>query len=90
MQRNHSREADPETEGAGCKPIGLCRAPLQGGEADDLNAAEAALRGLVQRSAEPADSRPRRRFRFAGGMNAEPDLAERSGQILRDELGRRA
>ena len=59
-------------------------------EADDLSAAEEALRGLVQRSAEPADATSRRRFRFAGGMEAEPDLAERSGQILRDELGRGA
>lgn len=59
-------------------------------EVGDLSAAEAALRGLVQRSPEPASTTPRRRFRFAGGLEAEPDLAERSGQILRDELGRGA
>ncbi len=59
-------------------------------DAGDLGAAETALRSLVQRSAELPVAAPRRRFRFAGGMEAEPDLAARSGQILRDELGRGA
>lgn len=34
-----------------------------------------------------ADERPRR-FRFAARMSAEPDLARRSGEILRQEMGR--
>jgi hypothetical protein len=59
-------------------------------DVDDLDAAESALRGLVQRSAETPVRAPRRRFRFAGGMTAEPDLAARSSEILRDELGRGA
>ena len=49
---------------------------------DRLSEAATALRELVQRS----DS-PRRQFRFAAGMSAEPDLAARSGDIVRDELG---
>jgi hypothetical protein len=32
----------------------------------------------------------RRRLSFAGIMDAEPDLAARSEEILREELGRRA
>ncbi len=55
-------------------------------DAGRLTEAEAALRSLVQRSGEPVSTEPRRRFRFAGGMTAELDLDERSGQILRDEL----
>lgn len=52
---------------------------------DRLTEAAAALRGLVQRNS----SSRRRQFRFAAGMSAEPDLATRSGEIVRDELGGR-
>jgi hypothetical protein len=55
-------------------------------DAGDLGAAQAALRGLVLRSLEPVRA-PQRRFRFFGGMEAEPDLAERSGQTVREEFG---
>ncbi len=58
-------------------------------EVGELRAAEVVLRGLLRRPVEPV-SAPPRRFRFAGGLEAEPDLAERSGQIVRDELGRSA
>nr|MDT0659569.1 hypothetical protein [Micromonospora sp. DSM 115978] len=39
--------------------------------------------------AEP-DDRPRRRLSFVGIMDAEPNLAARSEEILREELGRPA
>jgi hypothetical protein len=54
---------------------------------DGLDEAAAVLRRLVQRRSEERPDHTRRRFRFAGGMSAEPDLATRSGAILRDELG---
>ena len=49
---------------------------------DRLDDAEAVLRELNQRGVV------RRRFRFDAGMAAEPDLGERSEQVLRAELGR--
>ena len=49
---------------------------------DRLDDAQAALRELSQHSVV------RRRFRFDAGMQAEPDLGERSEQVLRAELGR--
>lgn len=43
---------------------------------------------LERRLENLADYPPSRRaFRFAGSMHAEPDLAQRSADILRDELG---
>lgn len=39
----------------------------------------------------PAEQAPaKRRFSFIGIMDGDPDLAARSAQILRDELGHRA
>ncbi|WP_219418986.1 hypothetical protein [Pseudonocardia nigra] len=55
---------------------------------DGLDEAAAVLRRMVQRGSEDRSDRPRRHFRFAGKMSAEPELAARSGAILRDELGR--
>lgn len=48
-----------------------------------LKAAAEALRGLTQRGG----GQPKRRFSFAGQMSAESDLAQKSGDILRTELG---
>lgn len=42
---------------------------------------------LERRLEHLADYTPHRTFRFVGSMHAEPDLAQRSEQILRDELG---
>jgi hypothetical protein len=36
-----------------------------------------------------ASAEPRRTLSFVGLIDAEPDLAERSEEILRDEFGRR-
>jgi hypothetical protein len=35
----------------------------------------------------PEQAESRHRFSFIGTMNGEPDLAERSAQMLREELG---
>lgn len=35
----------------------------------------------------PGDTAPQHRFAFIGIMDGEPDLAERSASILREELG---
>ncbi len=35
----------------------------------------------------PAGAAPEHRFAFIGVMDGEPDLAERSARILREELG---
>lgn len=42
---------------------------------------------LERRHEHLADYTPRRTFRFTGRMHAEPDLASRSAEILRDEFG---
>ena len=42
---------------------------------------------LERRLEHLADYPPRRTFRFARSMHAEPDLAQRSAEILRDEFG---
>lgn len=61
---------------------------------DRLTPAQAeALRAVALQLVEPQpDERPeagrRRKLSFAGIMTAEPDLAERSEEILRAELGR--
>ena len=48
---------------------------------DRVPAAAALLRQLTDQG------RPRREFSCAGSLSAEPDLAERSEDILRSELG---
>jgi hypothetical protein len=49
------------------------------------------LQGMVSASesgqAADAPAEPGHRFSFVGMMDGEPDLAERSAQILREELG---
>jgi hypothetical protein len=45
------------------------------------------ISGVERKLAAFEAHRPRRTFRFAGGMHAEPDLAARSAEILRDEFG---
>lgn len=57
-----------------------------------LEALYVLLQGMVRREDEEndaalSDAPPQRRFSFIGIMDAEPDLAERSAQILRSELG---
>jgi alkylated DNA nucleotide flippase Atl1 len=42
---------------------------------------------LLRQFTEPAAARPRRVFRSAGTLSAESDLAARSEEILRAELG---
>jgi hypothetical protein len=49
---------------------------------DRVPAAVALLRQLA------GSARPRREFSCTATLSAEPDLAERSEDILRDELGR--
>ena len=62
---------------------------------DDLPDEQVApMLALVRASLEdpPADTEParrRRRLSFAGLISAEPDLAARSEDILRDEIGHR-
>jgi hypothetical protein len=41
----------------------------------------------LERRLEHIADYPPRQIRFAGGMHAEPDLAQRSAEILRDEFG---
>ena len=43
--------------------------------------------GMTQPAAREAGSPKTHRFAFIAAMDGEPDLAERSAQILRDELG---
>ncbi|MBF6213066.1 hypothetical protein IU433_27125 [Nocardia puris] len=49
--------------------------------AERIPAATALLRQLVRPTA-------RREFSCTGTLSAEPDLAERSEEVLRDEIGR--
>ena len=50
-----------------------------------------ALQLVVTEAAEPEPTAERRRrFSFAGVMDAEPDLAERSEDLLREERGKQA
>lgn len=57
---------------------------------DQVAAAAELLRDLV-RQQRPLDDEPaappRRQLSFVGMISAEPDLAERSAEILRHELG---
>jgi hypothetical protein len=57
---------------------------------DQVAAAAELLRDLV-RQRRPLDDEPaatsRRQLSFVGMISAEPDLAERSAEILRRELG---
>jgi len=59
---------------------------------DQADAVRAVVRQLVAIPAQ-ADARldqPRRRFSFAGSISAEPDLAERSEEILEEIAQRNA
>lgn len=57
---------------------------------DQVATAAELLRDLVQQR-RPLDdeptAQPRRQLSFVGMISAEPDLAERSAEILRRELG---
>jgi hypothetical protein len=48
-----------------------------------------AVQVLRQLADEPQDT-PERQLAWIGMLSAEPDLAERSSEILRQELGRNA
>jgi hypothetical protein len=42
---------------------------------------------VLRQLADEPDEQPAREFAWIGALSAEPDLAERSGDILRQELG---
>ncbi|HEX5404313.1 MAG TPA: hypothetical protein VFX16_18645 [Pseudonocardiaceae bacterium] len=43
--------------------------------------------GVLRQLADEPDEQPAREFAWIGMLSAEPDLAERSSEILRRELG---
>lgn len=54
---------------------------------DDPERRWAPISPLERRLEHLTDYPPRRTFRFVGSMHAEPDLARRSADILRAEMG---